>query len=57
MHVHVAGHDGMAKFWLEPEIELAMSQDISKTDLNKVKKIIEDHADELKNAWRTHLGS
>ena len=57
MHVHVAGSDGMAKFWLEPEIELAMSCDIAKHELNEVRKIIEDHKDELKNAWREHLSS
>jgi hypothetical protein len=57
MHVHVAGSDGAAKFWLEPEIELAMSHDIAKHSLNEVRKIIENHEDELKNAWREHLGS
>jgi hypothetical protein len=57
MHVHVAGSDGTAKFWLEPEIELALSYDIAKHDLNRVQRIIEEHEDELKDAWREHLGS
>ncbi len=26
MHVHVISPDGEAKFWLEPEIELAVNQ-------------------------------
>jgi hypothetical protein len=25
MHVHVKGSDGEAKFWMEPEIELAQN--------------------------------
>ena len=57
MHVHVTGHDGDAKFWLEPEIELAMSHDIAQHELNTVRGIIEDHKDEITNAWREHLSS
>jgi hypothetical protein len=57
MHVHVAGAEGDAKFWLEPEIELAMSHDLAEHKLNNIRKIIEDHEDELKNAWREHLGT
>ena len=57
MHVHVAGSDGDAKFWLEPEIDLAMQRGLAKHRLNEIKKIIEDHRDELTNAWREHLGS
>ena len=30
MHVHVTHTDGEAKFWLEPQIELAMNQGLSK---------------------------
>jgi hypothetical protein len=33
MYVHVAHTDGEAKFWLEPEIALAMSQGLSKQPL------------------------
>ncbi|MFC1498039.1 DUF4160 domain-containing protein [Verrucomicrobiota bacterium] len=57
MHVHVAGHDGNAKFWLEPEIELAMSHDIAKHEINNIQKIIKGHKDELTNAWHEHLSS
>ena len=57
MHVHVKGHDGDAKFWLEPEIELAMSHDIAQHEINSIQNIIEDHKDELISAWNAHLGS
>lgn len=57
MHVHVAGHDGEAKFWLEPEIELAMSHDLAKHEINSIKSIIQEHKDELTTAWQKHLGS
>ena len=29
MHVHVTHADGEAKFWIEPEIEVAMNQGLS----------------------------
>ena len=57
MHVHVDGSDGDAKFWVEPDIELAMAHDIAKHRLNEIQKIIEDHRDEITNAWREHLDS
>jgi hypothetical protein len=39
MHVHVISPDGEAKFWLEPEIELAVNQGLSSTELNELKKM------------------
>ena len=57
MHVHIAGTGGDAKYWLEPVIELAMSNGIAQHELNGIQKIIEEHQDELTNAWRNHLGS
>jgi hypothetical protein len=57
MHVHVAMSGGSAKFWLEPEIELVMSHDIPDHKLNGIKKIIENHKDEITNAWKEHFDS
>ena len=57
MHVHVACSDGDAKFWLAPKIELAIQHGLASHRLNEIQKIIEDHRDELTNAWREHLGS
>jgi len=55
MHVHVAGSDGDAKYWLEPEIELALARGLAPHCLNEVERIIEEHCDELKHAWHKHL--
>jgi len=55
MHVHVACADGEAKFWLEPEIDVAMARGLAAHRVNEVWKIIEEHQDELKDAWRRHL--
>ncbi|MEH6519150.1 MAG: DUF4160 domain-containing protein [Halioglobus sp.] len=50
-HVHVHGADGEAKFWLEPEIELAKNYGLSDQHLAKIKGLVEEHYDELTCAW------
>lgn len=55
MHVHVACSDGDAKFWLEPKIEVAMAKGLSPHRLNEIRKIIEEHKDEIADAWRKHI--
>jgi len=54
MHVHVTCPDGEAKFWLEPEIELAKNYNLSRAQLKEIENIIEVHYDEFKNAWEKH---
>ncbi len=56
-HVHVYCSDGEAKFWLDPELELARNYRLSKVQLKEVEKIIERHYDELKAAWNSFFGS
>ncbi len=55
MHVHVGSSDGEAKFWLEPEIELAQNYRLSRVQLREIERIIEEHEDEFKAAWRGHF--
>ena len=43
MHVHVTHPDGEAKFWLEPQIELAMNQGLSKKQLHEALSLVQDH--------------
>jgi len=52
MHVHVISGDGEAKYWLEPEIELAKNYRYSNKQLNDIESLIEAHKDELISAWR-----
>jgi len=56
MHVHVYSGDGEAKFWLEPEIELARNYRLSRTQLKIAEKTIEERYDELVEAWKKHFG-
>ena len=55
MHVHVKGEDGDAKFWLEPKIELAMQRGLTPHYINEILRLVEEHQDEIRNAWKRHL--
>ncbi len=51
MHVHIYCADGEAKFWLEPEIELAKNYNLSRKQLREIENIIEEHYDEIRTTW------
>jgi hypothetical protein len=57
MHVHVISPDGEAKFWLEPEIALAVNSGLSSTELNELKQIVEERQNEFREHWRKHFPS
>jgi Domain of unknown function (DUF4160) len=56
MHVHVHAADGEAKFWLEPKIALAQNHGLSDRQITIVHKLIDEYADEIRKAWKTHFG-
>jgi hypothetical protein len=45
-----------AKFWLEPRVELAADYGLGSTHINAVRKIIEEHVNDLRAAWAKHFG-
>ena len=49
--------NGEAKFWLEPNIEMAENYGLTRKQLGEVHAIIEGRKDEIINAWKRHLGS
>lgn len=55
-HVHVTSGDGEAKFWLEPQIELARKHNYDRRQLNEIRALIEDRYDELIDTWQRHFG-
>lgn len=57
VHVHVTCPDGEAKFWLEPSTELAKSYKLSAQQLRIVESLVEEHREEILNAWNDHFGS
>ena len=55
MHVHVHHAEGEAKFWLEPEIELATSYGLDARRLRAARDLVRRHLDEFREAWRAHF--
>lgn len=56
MHVHVVSTDGEAKFWLEPELQLAKSYRYNRYQLKEIESLIEEHYHELISAWQCYFG-
>ncbi len=57
MHVHVECDAGEAKFWLEPVVEEAQTSRLSRRHVREIRRLIEEHLDELRNAWIEHFES
>ena len=54
-HVHIEGYGGKAKFGLLP-VELQSSRGCHERQLNKIQRIIEQHAAEWLKVWHEHFG-
>ena len=54
-HVHVARERTTCKFWLEP-VALARNGGFTAKELNRIRRIIIDHLDEMLEAWDEHCG-
>ncbi len=55
MHVHVHCADGEAKFWIEPGLELARAHGVSQKQLREMRELIEEHRDDITDAWNEHF--
>jgi hypothetical protein len=49
--------DGEAKFWLDPQIELAVNKGLGSVELTEIRRVIEERHDEIRESWRRHFGS
>jgi hypothetical protein len=56
MHVHVYHAEGEAKFWLESRVELAANYGLSQRRLARALRLVLEHEDEIRNAWKAHFG-
>jgi hypothetical protein len=55
-HIHVMCEDGEAKFWLAPIVSLAVNHGLTQRRLNEIHTIIEEHKNEIIEAWQRHFG-
>ena len=56
MHVHVQHETGEAKIWLDPEIALAESYGLSARRLATALRLVQEHENEIRAAWKKHFG-
>jgi Domain of unknown function (DUF4160) len=55
-HVHVRRDRNTCKFWLEP-ISLAYNNGYAAKELNRIRRTIADHLNEMLEAWDEHCGN
>jgi Domain of unknown function (DUF4160) len=56
LHVHVQSDKGEVKLWLDPEIQVAKNYNLKERDLQKIRELIREHEDEIRDAWKRHFG-
>lgn len=54
VHVHVERDDNIAKFWLEP-VRLHNSGGFSSVELRRIQSIVNDHRNQLIEAWHEYF--
>lgn len=57
MHIHVQSSNGEAKFWIEPEIQIAQNYGLSMRELNEADSLIKERQNEIRTAWQQHFPS
>jgi hypothetical protein len=57
IHIHVTSPEGEAKFWITPEVRLAKNFGFSQNQISELEKVVEEHKNDIENAWREHFGS
>ena len=56
MHIDVVKAENEAKYWLEPDIELAENFGFSSKELSFIEKILKENGDDFKNKFARHTG-
>ena len=50
-HIHVAREGADAKFWLDPDVDLAHNRGFSIKERRDIQRIVEDNAQHLRDEW------
>ena len=56
MHIYVVKAENEAKYWLEPDIELAENFGFSSKELSFIEKILKENGDDFKIKFARHTG-
>jgi hypothetical protein len=49
-HIHVERDDSEAKFWLDP-VRLERSRGFRRTEINRIRELVEEHRELLLEGW------
>jgi hypothetical protein len=55
IHIHVYCSDGEAKLWIFPEVSVAKNFGLSPSQVEELKRVVEEHKDEITIAWEKHF--
>jgi hypothetical protein len=55
-HVHVEREEKVAKLWLDP-VRLQDSGGFSRSELNRVRQLVQHHQHRLLEAWHEYFGN
>jgi hypothetical protein len=56
LHVYVRKGERVAKFWLEPRVELAESYGMASRELTKLMRVVAANERLIRMAWHGHFG-
>ena len=56
-HIHIRAGEREAKLWIEPDVELAENSGFNSSEIGIIKKLVEEHRDEIQAAWNRHFTS
>ena len=56
IHIHIVKAENEAKYWLEPDIELAENFGFSNKELGFIEKILKEYTNEFKIKFARHTG-
>jgi hypothetical protein len=54
-HIHVRHGERVAKYWLDPEVALADSWGMNRSELTQLHKVVEEKREEFERAWHEHF--
>lgn len=54
-HIHIESGEGYAKFWVQP-VALARSGGYDPAELNRIRKIVEEHRSFFVEKWNEYFG-
>lgn len=56
MHIHTRKGEAIAKIWLEPDVSLAESYDLSSSELKELMEAAEKNKELIKRYWNEYFG-